>query len=108
MLRNAWLAWLLKSGPAIDPSATCAGLAGEEQTIFEPVAIVEIAEPGIGASPSMVSLLSMVMQSSRSWCRWDLVTWSTGGSGSRGRPSVRSPIRLRWISLVPAQIDDAW
>ena len=26
----------------------------------------------------------------------------------RGRPSTRSPTMVRWISLVPAQIDDAW
>ena len=25
-----------------------------------------------------------------------------------GRPSTRSPTRVRWISLVPAKIDDAW
>ena len=30
------------------------------------------------------------------------------GFGSRGRPSTRSPMMLRWISFVPAQIDDAW
>ena len=29
-------------------------------------------------------------------------------SRSRGRPSTRSPMMLRWISLVPAKIDDAW
>ncbi len=28
--------------------------------------------------------------------------------GSRGRPSVRSPTTLRWISFVPAQIELAW
>ena len=27
---------------------------------------------------------------------------------SRGRPSVRSAMTLRWISLVPAQIELAW
>ena len=26
----------------------------------------------------------------------------------RGSPSTRSPMMLRWISLVPAKIDDAW
>ena len=30
------------------------------------------------------------------------------GAGSRGRPSTRSPMMLRWISLVPAKIDAAW
>ena len=28
--------------------------------------------------------------------------------GSRGRPSVRSPTTLRWISFVPAQMELAW
>ena len=27
---------------------------------------------------------------------------------SRGSPSVRSPMTLRWISFVPAQIELAW
>jgi hypothetical protein len=27
---------------------------------------------------------------------------------SRGRPNVRSPMTLRWISLVPAQMELAW
>ena len=30
------------------------------------------------------------------------------GEGSRGRPSTRSPMMVRWISLVPAKIDAAW
>lgn len=30
------------------------------------------------------------------------------GRGSRGSPSVRSPMTFRWISLVPAQIELAW
>ena len=33
----------------------------------------------------------------------------TDGRGhGRGRPSTRSPTIVRWISLVPAQIDEAW
>ena len=31
----------------------------------------------------------------------------SGATGSRGRPSTRSPTTLRWISLVPAKIDAA-
>ena len=27
---------------------------------------------------------------------------------SLGRPSTRSPMMFRWISFVPAQIEDAW
>ena len=30
------------------------------------------------------------------------------GAGSRGRPSTRSPMIVRWISLVPAKIEAAW
>ena len=30
------------------------------------------------------------------------------GFGSRGSASTRSPMMFRWISFVPAQIDDAW
>ena len=29
-------------------------------------------------------------------------------SGHRGNPRTRSPMMLRWISLVPAKIDDDW
>ena len=33
---------------------------------------------------------------------------AVAGAGSRGRPSTRSPMMLRWISFVPAKIDAAW
>ena len=31
-----------------------------------------------------------------------------GPSQSRGNPRTRSPTRVRWISLVPAKMEDAW
>ena len=33
---------------------------------------------------------------------------ASGGVAGRGSPRTRSPRMVRWISLVPAQIDDAW
>ena len=31
-----------------------------------------------------------------------------GGEGSRGRPALAAATTLRWISFVPAQMDEAW
>ena len=33
---------------------------------------------------------------------------AAAGAGSRGRPSTRSPMIVRWISFVPAKIEAAW
>ena len=124
MLRSAWLAWLLKSGPATLPSATCP-VWPERNRILEPVAIVEIAEPGIGASPSIGFLRLDAHAVLRLSPGWDLLTLfrspsadrrtgshsgADGGSGG-ARGGVRGCAHRSGCAgsrSCPAQIDDAW
>jgi len=60
------------------------------------------------ARPAASAVMAMRVRSRRCMLRYTERRAGAVQFFSRGSPRVRSPITLRWISFVPAQIELAW